>query len=295
MTLVSQQRAILFADVTDSTALYEKLGDKPAAQTIESCLRVLREAVAARGGSVVKNIGDEIMCVFRGAEAACEAAKDMQMKVSVMEPVEGNKLAIRVGFHFGPVLEDKGDFWGDAVNTAARLAGLAKANEIYTSGSTAMELPILLRNALRDMSVISVKGKQDELQVYSVIWEESEDSTQLATKLASSARLALGLKLRIGNRTLEFPEDKNVLTLGRDQGADIPVREKTALRRHAKIERRGVQYYLVDESTNGTYLHIDNDREILLRRDQALLRGRGTIAFGVSAAKSEECLHFECE
>jgi len=155
-------------------------------------------------------------------------------------------------------------------------------------------LPIEMRSRLRDLSSISIKGKQDELQVYDVIWEESEDSTQLA-RMESSANVQAALHIRIGDRTLDFPFDKGALTLGRDVGADVQVREKTASRRHAKIERRGVQYYLVDESTNGTFLHIDGDREILLRRDQALLRGSGRISFGVSGAKSEESLYFSCE
>ena len=294
MTLISQQRAILFADVTGSTTIYEKLGDKPAAKAIESCLALLREAVGAQNGRVVKNIGDEIMAVFRTAADACEAAKSMQYKVGMMAPVSGIKLAIRVGFHFGPVLEENNDFWGDAVNTAARLAGLAKATEIYTSGVTAMALPAEMRLLLRDLSAISVKGKQDELQVYAVTWEESGDSTRLAS-MESSARFELTLHIRIGEKSLDFPADKSVLTLGRDPAADVQVREKTASRRHAKIERRGVQYYLVDESTNGTYLHVDGDREILLRRDQAMLRGNGRISFGVSGVKSEESLFFECE
>ncbi|OGA02140.1 MAG: hypothetical protein A3H35_02745 [Betaproteobacteria bacterium RIFCSPLOWO2_02_FULL_62_17] len=285
---------MLFADVVGSTSLYEKLGDKPAANAIEACLAQVREAVASQGGQVVKTIGDEIMAVFNTAAASCEAAKSMQHRMSMMAHVERIKLAIRVGFHYGPVLEDKGDFFGDGVNTAARLAGLAKANEIYTSGATAMALPVELRMALRDMSAISVKGKQDELQVYQVIWEESEDATSLVG-MQSSSRVEVALHIRIGDRSLEFPRDKSVLSLGRDEGADVQVREKTASRRHAKIERRGVQYYLVDESTNGTYLHIDGDREILLRRDQTLLRGSGRISFGTSGAKSEESLFFECE
>ena len=294
MTLISQQRAILFVDVTDSTSIYEKLGDKPAAKTIEACLAQLRDSIAAYNGQVVKTIGDEIMAVFRSAANACDAAKSMQLKVSVMPPVSGISLAVRIGFHYGPVLEDKNDFWGDGVNTAARLAGLAKATEIYTSGATAMALPMEMRTSLRDLSSISVKGKQDELQVYEVIWEESEDSTQLS-RMESSANVEAALHIRIGEVNLEFPRDKGVLTLGRDVGSDVQVREKTASRRHAKIERRGVQYYLVDESTNGTFLQIDGDREILLRRDQALLRGNGRISFGVSAAKSEESLFFSCE
>jgi len=75
----------------------------------------------------VKTIGDEVMVVFNNPEAACEAAREMQQRMATWPPTAGAKLAIRIGFHFGLVLEDKGDFWGDGVNTAARLAGLAKA------------------------------------------------------------------------------------------------------------------------------------------------------------------------
>lgn len=294
MTLVSQQRAILFADVCDSTSIYEKLGDKPAAKAIEACLNLLQESVAAYEGHVVKTIGDEIMAVFRSAASACDAAKSMQLKISVMLPVSGIKLAIRIGFHYGPVLEDKGDFWGDGVNTAARLAGLAKATEIYTSGATAMALPVEMRMGLRDLSAISIKGKQDELQVYDVIWEENEEATQLAG-MASSAHVQAVLHLTLGGQSLDFPTDKSVLILGRDPAADLHIKEKTASRRHARIERRGAQYYLIDESTNGTFLHIDGDREIMLKRDQSLLRGTGRVSFGVFGVKSEESLYFVCE
>ena len=57
-----------------------------------------------------------------------------------------------------------------------------------------------------------------------------------------------------------FPPDKSVLIFGRENTCDVVVREKTASRRHARIERRGVQYVLVDESTNGTYVAIEGDR-----------------------------------
>jgi adenylate cyclase len=176
MTLISQQRAMLFADVVGSTTIYEKLGDKPAAKLIETCIVIMRDAVGDQGGRVVKTIGDEVMAVFPRAAAACEAAKSMQYKVNQMEAASGIKLAVRIGFHYGPVLEENNDFFGDGVNTAARLAGLAKANEIYTSGATAKELPSELRASLRDLSAISVKGKQDELQVFQVVWEESDDA-----------------------------------------------------------------------------------------------------------------------
>ncbi|HEY6241556.1 MAG TPA: adenylate/guanylate cyclase domain-containing protein, partial [Burkholderiales bacterium] len=289
MTLISKERAILFADVSGSTALYELLGDKPAAKTIEACLGELREIVANRGGQVVKNIGDEIMVVFGSSEAACEAAREMQQRVVALLPTAGVKLAIRIGFHFGQVLEEKDDFWGDGVNTAARLAELAKAGQILTSGATVSTLPLAQRINLRDLDAIQVKGKQDAVRVFEVMWGDTDEATQFAG-LASSARVEAKLTLEIGERTVDFPPGKTSLTLGRDGTCDIVVKEKTASRVHARIERRGVQYILMDESTNGTYVAIEGDREVLLRRDRIMLRGRGKIGFGTTTGAAIELL-----
>jgi len=94
MTLISQERAILFADVSGSTALYERLGDKPAAKAIEACLEELRGVVARHNGKVVKTIGDELMVVFDRPGLACVAAKEMQQRVSALPPAAGVKLAM---------------------------------------------------------------------------------------------------------------------------------------------------------------------------------------------------------
>ncbi|HEY6720398.1 MAG TPA: adenylate/guanylate cyclase domain-containing protein [Burkholderiales bacterium] len=293
MTLISKERAILFADVSGSTALYELLGDKPAAKRIEACLGELRQIVAKRNGQVVKNIGDEIMVVFGKPEAACEAAKEMQQRVIALLPIAGVKLAIRVGFHFGLVLEDKGDFWGDGVNTAARLTALARAGQILTSGATANALPAAQRTNLRDLDAIQVKGKQEAVRVFELMWGDTEDSTQFAG-LASSAKVEARLTLEIGERTMDFPPGKTSLSFGRETSCDIVVKEKTASRLHARIERRGVQYVLIDESTNGTYVAIEGEREVLMRRDRTMLRGRGKIGFGTSTGTAAELLLFDC-
>jgi class 3 adenylate cyclase len=294
MTLVSKERAILFADVSGSTALYESLGDKPAAKAIEACLTELRGIVARLDGQVVKTIGDEIMVVFGNPEAACDAAREMQQRMTALPPIAGAKLAIRIGFHYGLVLEDKDDFWGDGVNTAARLAELAKAGQILTSGATANGLPAAQRSNLRDLSAIQVKGKQEAVRVFELMWGDTEDATLLSGRLASSAKVEAKLVLEVGERTMEFPAGKTSLTLGREASCDIVVLEKTASRLHARIERRGVQYVLVDESTNGTYVAIQGDREVLLRRDRIMLRGRGKIALGTSTDAAAELLLFDC-
>ena len=293
MTFISKERAILFADVSGSTALYELLGDKPAAKAIDACLGALKEVIAARDGAVVKTIGDELMVVFNNPEAACEAAREMQQRMANWPPTAGAKLVIRIGFHFGLVLEDKGDFWGDGVNTAARLAGLAKAGQILTTGATANALPGLQRSNLRDLDAISVKGKHDAVRVFELMWGDTEDATHVAS-MAASAKVQTRLTLEVGERTIGFPRDKSAMIFGREAGCDIVIAEKTASRRHARIERRGVQYVLVDESTNGTYVAIEGDREVLLRRDSVMLRGRGKIALGTSTETAAEVVLFDC-
>jgi adenylate cyclase len=293
MTLISKERAILFADVSGSTALYELLGDKPAAKAIDACLGALKEIIATRDGVVVKTIGDELMVVFNNPEAACEAAREMQQRMATWPPTSGAKLAIRIGFHFGLVLEDKGDFWGDGVNTAARLAGLAKAGQILTTGATANALPAFQRSNLRDLDAISVKGKHDAVRVFELMWGDTEDATHVAS-MAASAKVQTRLTLEVGERTIGFPRDKSAMIFGREAGCDIVIAEKTASRRHARIERRGVQYVLVDESTNGTYVAIEGDREVLLRRDSVMLRGRGKIALGTSTECAAEVVLFDC-
>jgi hypothetical protein len=119
--------AVLFADVSGSTRLYEKLGDARALECIGLCLNIMREVTAEHRGRVVKAIGDELMCVFPIASAAAQAAADMQSRVSMQDPVDGQRLAIRVGLHFGPVLEQANDVFGDSVNVAARMTSLANA------------------------------------------------------------------------------------------------------------------------------------------------------------------------
>lgn len=293
MTFISKQRAILFADVTDSTALYELLGDKPAAQAIEACLAVLAQAVVQCQGTVVKTIGDEIMAAFPSAEAACEAAKAMQGKVDALPLNGGLSLAVKIGFHYGHVLEDKNDFWGDGVNTAARLAGLARRRQILTSGASVDALTPASRAATRDLDALNVKGKQDALSVFEVVWEDDLESTQIVRPVR---RQQTDTKLRLshGGVAVEFPPDKAAMWLGRDKGCEMVIREKTASRKHARIERRGAQFFLVDDSTNGTYVTVAKEREVIIRRESVLLRASGSISLGVPGSGAVDAIRFEC-
>src|SRR4051812_25663602 len=97
-----RQTTVLFADVAGSTKLYETAGDAVALEAIARCIDTLRNATEATGGRVIKTIGDEIMSLFPGAEAAAQAACSMHTLVGALPAVGGTQLAIRIGFHCGP-------------------------------------------------------------------------------------------------------------------------------------------------------------------------------------------------
>jgi adenylate cyclase len=279
--------AVLFADVCGSTRLYEKLGDAEALAAIESVLAEARRSVLAHQGRVVKTIGDEIMAVLPTADAAMLAASSMQQRVTAMPPRQDTRLAIRVGFHFGPAIEEAADFFGDAVNVAARMAGIAKAGQVITSGPTVDCMSPLLRADTRDLDAMPVKGKQEEIRIFQVMWADGEDSTAMATRAsASPVSQAQSLTLSHAGQTVRLSAEKSSASLGRDAANDVVTADKMASRVHCRIEFRRGQFFLADESTNGTYLTQDGRPEILLKREHTMLHGRGLFCFGHTAADS---------
>jgi class 3 adenylate cyclase len=285
--------ALLFADVSGSTTLYEKLGDRAALDAVEAVVALLRRSVDAHRGHVVKTIGDEVMACFPDADAAMQAASDMQTRVSALPAFGETRLGIRVGFHHGAVIEENGDYFGDAVNTAARMAGLAKSGQIITTAATVAALSPLLRQGTRELAALSVKGKQAEVAVCEVLWESGDDVTMVASRGAPLAMEAT-LKLTHGEQVILMGDALTSVNMGRDAANPIVIADRMASRLHGKIERRGDKFYYADLSTNGTYVTLDGDAETVLRRDQAMLRGRGTLCFGHSAADADaEVVRFE--
>jgi class 3 adenylate cyclase len=272
--------AILFADVSGSTVLYEKLGDRRALKAVESVLDELRAATAALKGQVVKTLGDEIMAVFPTAAAAAQAATGMQERVTAMKAFGGLRLGVRIGFHAGPVLEEGGDFFGDAVNTAARMATVAKSGQIVTTEATAQALPGPVLERTRDLDRLRVKGKQGELRLFELLWRDDEDLTVLGTQLEASGSGTRILRLQHADRALVMDADLTTVLIGRDAASDIVIAHRSASRLHGRIERRRDNYFYTDLSTNGTYVAVAGDAEIHLRREEIMLRGRGRLAYG---------------
>jgi class 3 adenylate cyclase len=270
--------AILFADISGSAKLYESLGDAEALATIDRCLAIIRQACLDSGGRVVKTIGDEVMAVFAAADGAARAATDMQTQIAAQRTSRGTSLAIHVGFNYGPVLEEGSDVFGDSVTVAARLVSLAKAGQVFTSAQTVQELPPGLRSRTRSQQAQTVKGKQKDIDLFELIWQETEDElTALSTHVkVRPAHLAL----THGERHIELSEARPVLAIGRDLQNDLVIADRKASRMHARIERRRDKFVLIDHSSNGTYVSVLGEAELVLRREELILRGRGQMSFG---------------
>src|SRR5881628_1655637 len=180
--------AVLFADITGSTRLYEKLGNARALECVGLCLNIMRESALGCGGRVVQTIGDEVLCVFPTALAATQAATEMQSRVEMQEPVSGQRLQIHVGLQFGPVLEEGQDVFGDCVNVASRMVKLAKPAQIIAAGECVEPLSAARRALTRVIDKLPVKGRQQEVDVYEVLWRQSEELTYMAGRSASPTK-----------------------------------------------------------------------------------------------------------
>jgi len=290
MSATETELAVLFADISGSTRLYEKLGDAEALHAVDRCIKRMERTVEGYQGRIIKTIGDELMVAFPNADSAFQAAVDMQQRVQDLPPVSGVKLAIRVGFHFGPTLEENNDLFGDTVNTAARMAGLAKAGQIISNAGSLADVSPLLLASTRDLDRLPVKGKAEEIQIVEVLWQESEDLTMKAPSIDPTQPIPGVVRLCVRHHGKAYLLDDKAasLTLGRGTESDVIIEDRKASRSHAKIERRRDKYVLIDQSTNGTFVSIEGEAEVFLRREEMVLRHKGIIAFGHSSASSND-------
>jgi class 3 adenylate cyclase len=290
--------AILFADIAKSTQLYENLGDKVAKQLIDTCIKHLTKVTLDHHGTVVKTIGDEIMCTFPTAHEAVTASIAMHQAIDSMPVVVKPGVAapnIYIGIQYGSVIMEKGDVFGDAVNVAARMAAFAKQRQVITTEETIQALAPDHGFEVRCIDKTTIKGKKGEISIFEVIWEQHDMTTMLSDLLDPSS-LDACMKLQFKGMVLEIDQNHPVATLGRQTHNDIVVSNRSVSRSHARVEYRRGKFVLVDQSSNGTYIIIQNQKKISLKRDETQLLGKGIICLGhTMEPDSPEVIHFSLE
>ncbi len=174
--------AIVFADICQSTQLFERYGDVRAREIELKTLTIIMELIEENEGSVIKTIGDEVMCTFPDSEKAVHVACEIHKAISQDVSLSLFEVSVKVGLHYGDVLLEKNDVFGDSVNIAARMVSLANANQIITTRAAVKKLPKDLRINTRFIDMVKVHGKQKEIAIFEVIWQE--DATDRTTSPA---------------------------------------------------------------------------------------------------------------
>jgi len=283
--------SILFADISKSSILYETVGDQAAQEAIGNILNLLSDLADQFTGNVIKTVGDAIICIFDSADNAIRAAKSMQetMICGFPDATHLPPINIHIGIHHGPVVIEKGDIFGDAVNITARVADYANPRQIVATRAAIDSLSEDSNYYKKYLSAITAKNISGKIELFEIIVEDLQmtmviDSRKLSETLRSKLYLKTG--------TLEIIVDgqKPMISIGREDFNDIVIHCTWISRTHAYIEDRNGIFMVKDKSTNGTFIYPIDSEPIFIKKGEHPLVGKGVIIFGrdIRAHKNNE-------
>lgn len=274
--------AILFADISVNSALYEKVGEDLTRRLVSNCLDLMKQEVQRHHGKLIQTIVNEILCSFATPSDAMLAACAMQNAVQLAQLGGDYPLNIRIGIHYGDVLANGHEIGGETVKMAARVTAITRARQIMTTRHVAEALPENLRRKIRQVKRAKAHSKKDTFDVFLVTWE-FEDTTISRVglpKFREPREARNELLLRYREQLIVVSEQRNSVVLGRGDSCDLIVQSNHASRQHARIEFYFNKFVLVDYSANGTYIRFSNKRVSQLLHSEISLHGSGTISLG---------------
>ena len=277
---------VVFADLVGSTGIFERLGDETAGRFVTQLTTALSKTFEQHHGRVVKLMGDGLFVVFPVEGDAVEACIAIQKRLQEKPVYPGGSLGevqMQMGVETGEVVEIAGDCYGDAVNSAARLADLAGAAQILTTQRVADALSATQREHLRSLGPMYLRGKSDATEVYRVDWQDDRDNdaTVMGASMFSGRSKGGFLELAVAGQTVRLEPRGEKLTLGRAATSSLSINDSRVSRLHVAIEWRGGQFVLSDASSFGTWVYMGNQTEpVVLRRTECYLVGHGQITLG---------------
>lgn len=279
---------VVFADLVGSTGIFERLGDETAGRFVTQLTTALAKTFEQHNGRVIKLLGDGLLVLFpleADAVAACVAIQQRLVDKPVYpggSTAGGHPVQMQMGVESGEVVEIDGDCYGDAVNTAARLADLAGADQILTTQRVRDALPAAPRAQLRNLGSMYLRGKAEASEVFRVEWQPERDAEATVMGVSLFKPILDGvLEISLAGQSLQLRPQGPKLTLGRSTTASLAVNDTRVSRVHATVEWRGGQFVLSDVSSFGTWVYMGNQSEpVVLRRTECYLVGQGHIALG---------------
>ncbi len=281
----NQNLVILFADISESTLLYDRMGDIAATNMIKKCLSLMEEIAQLQLGDVINAVGDTVNCVFWDATSAVLAAKGMNKAIEeyiINSTDDRIPINLHIGIHSGPVQKEGNKLFGDTVNMLAKVTQIAKPREILITEPVFNDLEDTLKPSAQITKRLKIKNKNSPLYLYEFNWEDHD--TTVAIDRATFRELETDqnacLELTYQKQVYEITSQMPSLKLGRQSQNDLIIHEKSASRFHAVIKLDNDKFILIDHSANGTFIYPQNDEPYRAKWTEAYLEGSGIICLG---------------
>ena len=292
--------AVLYADISGSSRIYEQAGDATAQRDIVRCLNLLAEVAHRHGGRLEQTIGDEVMCSFLLPDNAAQAAVAMHEQLreaSAAKVFVSGVLRVRIGWHYGVAEAHEGELGGALPVLAQQVTGLARPDEILATDAAVSALSAVWRSAAQRLDTIDSRVDGQPMTLYRLPWDKDEEVTHFRlgktpARVVTSKRLVL----RHGEHEVVLDADHRRCSIGRARGSDLAIGSRFTSKRHAEVVYRRGRFYVIDNSINGTFIAPDGATVQHLHHEQAALVGSGVIMFGSPANKDPAAsVHYQCD
>lgn len=285
------QSTVVFADLFGSTGVFESLGNARATEVVTQITAWLAEKFKLNDGRVVKFLGDGVLILFKENSDAVAAVVDVQRayEARLTHVSSGPYMPLRIGVARGDVEMVDEDCYGDAVNIAARLSELTGPHQIWVTREVIEGNQLLPGMRPRLLGPIHVRGRAEPCTVYQIEWQEDIDSefftiqSPLADGFEESQRDILGSQIELTwlDSRKTFKAFELPVHIGRIREAEFVVSDLHVSRKHARLDWRNGSVVLADVSSYGCWVRFfGGGADLLLRREECVLHGRGEISLG---------------
>lgn len=290
------QSTVVFADLMGSTGVFEATGNARATQAVTDVTRWIGEICVMHGGRVVKTLGDGVLAIFPNGKGAIDAVVQMQRmhQKRLDQTALSMRMPIRIGIASGPVEIMAGDCFGDAVNVSARLSDLSGPHQIWASSAVLEHYGRSPDNVrFRPLGPINIRGRAEPCSVYQIEWKIDENSAFLTMQadlqplVPGAGPDVLGGQIELSwNKTVKsFKSFELPIHIGRVRKVEFMVDDPRVSREHCRVDWRNGSVTLMDVSTYGTCVRFfGGGADLMLRREDCVLHGRGEIALGPNFA-----------
>ncbi|OYQ40408.1 adenylate/guanylate cyclase domain-containing protein [Rhodoferax sp. TH121] len=290
------QATVVFTDLHGSTAVFEALGNARATESVTQITTWITVQCEIHGGRLVKTLGDGVMVIFGDPAQAVAAVVDIQRlhHKKTVRLQSGLRLPIRIGLASGEIEMVADDCYGDAVNVASRLCDLCGPHQIWASANTLETVQEVRGSSFRMLGPIHIRGRAEPCNVFQIEWREEEPSDFLTMQAQLSPEDLLDFGDALGREVVlqwmdtvkSFKSFELPIHIGRVKSVEFAVNDPRVSRTHARLEWRNGCVMLVDMSSYGSWVRFSEagGADVLLRREECVLHGKGELALGASFA-----------